>query len=197
MHKFTKYADSIYQNVQDESTRNLLAETLYKTTRTEFAIDVIKDKLNKIFITPGKDIVIKNISILLQCSRYIIYLTQYLNVYENGSTGMFTIDAITGDYKYFNIYTNMVIDFILDMSSAFIDTPNYRHTNTIEYYIFNCGIIQNINSQIKYFTDNTQKLEKQLVISHGSQLSSISKVPDNVRPFTLNSKPTPGGHEFY
>lgn len=180
LNKFSKYADSIYQNMQDESTRNLLAETLYKTTRKDFDIDVIKEKLINTFVTPGKDIVINNISILLQRCRYIIYLAQYLYVYKNGSTGMFTIDAITGDYKYFNIYSNMVIDFILDMSSAFIDTPKYQSTNTIEHYILNSSIIQNINSQIKYFTGNTQKLEKQLVISHGSQLSAISKVPDNI-----------------
>jgi hypothetical protein len=131
---------------------------------------------------------------ILRNNRYIIYLTQYIDIFKNRKNSSYAenlsnIDEVSKLNKYFNLYNDMVVYVLLyniykHSSKKIKELPVDILPDPIKFiktYIYESNVVNEINVTISKFIheDTFPKILKSYVLMHGAPLSTIAVVPPN------------------
>jgi len=201
LNKFIPYADSIISSYKN-SENNVFQLYIEKLSTLSHGIDInmelVYKVVNSLFnIEKNSESYIQLLK-LLRDNRYIIYISQYIDLINNSSTNPEYPNAIitnnniyTGKREYFNIYNIFTIDcllyelYILDNSiNVFPDNGLFLLVAGNE--LANTKTISNVKSTIEaYFTylqeneHNYSNINIQFYGIHGAPNDKLGVVPPN------------------
>lgn len=185
-----KIVDSIAKFIYGINRNIILGET--PEDKLEELKDPLKILMDRYF---GKSAKYDKLNSILRNNRYLIYLTQYVDILKNRKNPKYAdelsnMDETSNINKYFNLYNEMVVYVLLyniynQPSSKKIKElpvnilPN--PINIIKTYISESNVVNEINDTISKFTmeDTIPKILKSYVLMHGAPLSTIAVVPKN------------------